>query len=64
MRHIVADDLARTLTPGTFSRKRVLTVLGGAIAAATAPALAPRPAKAGGAKKRCRRKGGVYMENG
>jgi hypothetical protein len=64
MRRIIADDLARTLTQGTVSRKRVLTVLGGAIAAATAPALAPRPAKAGGAKKRCRKKGGVYMAKG
>jgi hypothetical protein len=64
VRRIIADDLARTLTQGTVSRKRVLTVLGGAIAAATAPSLTPQPAKAGGAKKRCRKKGGVYMAKG
>jgi hypothetical protein len=65
MRRINADDLARTLAQETVSRKRALTVLGGAIAAAVAPALAPQQARAGGkARKRCRNKGGVYMAKG
>jgi hypothetical protein len=65
MRRINTDDLARTLAHGTVSRKRALTVLGGAIAAAVAPSLTPRQAKAGGkASKRCRRKGGVYLTEG
>jgi len=65
VRHIIADDLARTLAHGTVSRKRALTLLGGAIAAAAAPTLAPRQAKAGGkARKRCWNKGGAYVAKG
>src|SRR5215217_6392323 len=65
MRRFITDDLTRALTEGTVSRKRVLALLGGAIAAAAAPTMAPRPAKAGAkAMRRCRNKGGVYVEKG
>ena len=59
------DGIAKSLN-NSFSRRRAMqSVLGGAIAAAGVPLLAPRPAEAGSrAKKRCRNKGGVYVEKG
>jgi hypothetical protein len=59
------DGIAKSLN-NSFSRRRAMQgVLGGAVLAAVAPSLVPRPAEAGSrAKKRCRNKGGVYMEKG
>ena len=59
------DDLARGLDNGTISRRRALKLAGGALLAAVAPSLFPREAEAlNRAKRRCRRKGGIYFRKG
>jgi hypothetical protein len=57
------DDLAKALSSGAGSRRRVLRVVGTALVGAPLLALAPRSA-AGSGKKRCRRKGGTYVSKG
>jgi hypothetical protein len=59
------DDLARGLDEGTLSRRRPLKLAGGALVAVVLPSLFPREAEAvNRAKRRCRRKGGVYLTKG
>lgn len=59
------DAFAKSLNNSLSRRRAMQGVLGGAIAAAGMPLLAPRSAGAGSrAKKRCRNKGGVYVEKG
>ena len=59
------DDLAKGLDDGTISRRRALRLAGGALLAAVVPPLFPREAEARNrAKRRCRRKGGIYLSRG
>jgi hypothetical protein len=59
------DDLARGLDEGTISRGRALKLAGGALLGAVVPSLFPREAEAiSRARRRCRRKGGVYLSHG
>ena len=59
------DAVAKSLSNSLSRRRAIQGVLGGAVLAAVAPSLMPRPAEAGSrAKKRCRNKGGVYVEKG
>jgi hypothetical protein len=59
------DAVAKSLSNSLSRRRAMQGVLGGAIAVAGVPLLVPRPAEAdSGAKKRCRNKGGVYVEKG
>jgi hypothetical protein len=59
------DDLAKGLDDGTISRRRALKLAGGALLAAVVPTFFPREAEAiNRAKRRCRRKGGVYRAGG
>lgn len=65
MREQLFDDLAKGLDDGTISRRRALQLAGGALLAAVVPALFPREAEAiNRAKRRCRRRGGVYLSRG
>jgi len=59
------DAIAKSLNTSLSRRRAMQGVLGGAVLAAAAPSLVLQAAKAGGrAKKRCRNKGGVYVEKG
>jgi hypothetical protein len=59
------DDLARGLDDGTISRRRALKLAGGALLATVVPPLFPREAEARNrAKRRCRRRGGIYLSRG
>src|SRR5215217_6227795 len=59
------DELARGLDQGTISRGRALRLAGGALLAAMVPTLFPREAEAiSRAKRRCRRKEGIYLSRG
>lgn len=49
------------LGAGTPSRRRVLQAVGGVLAAAALPALAPSLTAAKGAKKKCKKKGGSWL---
>ena len=55
------DDLARGLDDGTISRRRALKLAGGALLAAVVPSVFSREAEALSARKRCHRKGGLYL---
>ena len=55
------DDLARGLDEGTISRRRALKLAGGALLGAVVPSLFPREAEALSARKRCHRKGGIFL---
>jgi hypothetical protein len=57
------DDLARVLSTGAGSRRRLLQVAGAAVVGAPLLALFPSSA-AGIGKKRCRRKHGTYLRSG
>jgi len=59
------DAIAKSLNNSVSRRRAMQGVLGGAVLAAVAPMLVPRPAEAGrGAKKRCRNQGRVYLPKG
>ena len=55
------DDLARGLDDGTISRRRALKFVGGALLASMASPLFPREADAISARRRCRRKRGIFV---
>ncbi len=57
------DDLAKALSDGAGSRRRVLQVAGATLIGAPLLALFPRSA-AGGAKKRCKKIHGEYLPSG
>jgi hypothetical protein len=57
------DDLAKALSTGTGSRRRVLQVIGAAVIGAPLLTLFPDSA-AGSAKKRCKKKHGKYLTSG
>jgi hypothetical protein len=57
------DDLAKGLGDGTITRGRALRLVGGALLAVAVPSLFPRPAVAS-AKKKCHKKGGVFLSKG
>ncbi len=59
------DELAKGLDDGTLSRRRALKLAGGALLAAVVPTAFSREAEAANrAKRRCRRRGGVYVSRG
>jgi hypothetical protein len=59
------DAITKSLNNNLSRRRAMRGMLGGAVLAAAAASLVPRPAEAGSkAQKRCRNKGGVYAEKG
>jgi hypothetical protein len=59
------DGIAKSLNISLSRRRAMQSVLGGTVLAAVPPTLMPRSAAAGRkAKKRCRKRGGVYLDKG
>ena len=61
MREQLFDDLAKGLDDGTISRRRALKLAGGALLAAVVPSVFPPEAQALSRRRRCRRKGGLFL---